>query len=367
VGAALLFLATVLLVLWPYVTRPPRGTIRVSVSPPGATIYVNGMRRGVAAPTLEVSDLDVSAPYLVAARQPGFEPAEEAVALARGRRFQEVRLTMRQQRAKAHVTSVPAGAEIWLDGKQTGLRTPSLIDNLEPGRRVAVKLVRHGYADASGEIVPRVDETLRYESHLTMAPNFTTLAVTSDPPGARLYINNVDTGLVTPVKDHVLRVGQAYRLEARLGGRVPWSETVTPKEGEQLTRVAVLSEGGILAIHSNIPCRVTIDGAAAKALPLERVLPLGTHRVRLRHDRPYIDHAFQVQLKEGGARASYNLQFGTLVAPANLRFQVDKARVARLGLLAGEHTLTLVDPKTGATQKVEVNVKAGEEAELEVE
>jgi hypothetical protein len=360
-GAALLLATTVVLGLWPYISRAPRGSLRVSVSSPKATIYLNGAQRGVAAPALMIPDLEVSSSYVVSAREPGYEAGEEAVAVSRGR-VQEVRLTLQRKRAKAYISSTPPGAEIWLSGKSTGFRTPSLIEGLEPGSRLELRLVRYGYATVNGELAPTADETLRYHTQLTVGPGFASIRLSSTPPGARLIVNDVDTGLTTPIESHLLPGGQRYRLELRQESRVPWVRTLNVEAGEQRAEQVNLAAGELVSIQANLPGRVIVGGLV-RPLPFERVLPIGTHTIRLRSDQPYLDHSFVVKLKPG-TKVTQSFKFGIVVAPENLRILVNKVRVAKLALPAGPHKVTLVNAK-GETRTANVAVTAGEETRLE--
>jgi hypothetical protein len=355
-----------MLLIWPYLSRPAKGSLRVTVSPSGSAVYINGVRRGTGTPLLTVGDLDPGPSYAVSARHSGYEPAEEVVGVLKGR-AQDVRLTLRQLGAKVRVSSMPAGAEIWLDGKRTGQQTPSLLENLVPGRRYEIRLVRHGYLPAASELTPTAAETLRVQVSLPPARNFGRLSLTSTPPGARLSINRLDTGLTTPIAEYVLRAGQTYAARLDLRGRVPWEQQlVLGAEGEQITRAVTLSLGGEVSIHANIVARVHVPGVAKPLpLPLERVLPVGKQRVRLRGDHPYVDFTLLVNVEEG-QRSVHKLMFGFVASSKkNLRIAVDdQTRVARIALPAGKHSLTLLDTKSGETRPVKVTVEAGKEIKV---
>lgn len=211
-------------------------------------------------------------------------------------------------------------------------------------------------------MVPSAEETQRYQTSLSVASEFSSLSLQSDPPGARLYVNDVDTGLTTPVKEHVLRGGQSYRLELRAPSRVPWEEAVEPKAGESLSRQVTLRQGESLSVQANVPGRITVNGMT-KPLPFERVLPVGNHRLRLRGERPFTDHSWVVSLK-AGSKVTENLRFGFVAAPEGKRIKLDNAKVAKLALLPGQHKLTLLEP-SGETRQVTVKVTAGEETKLE--
>ncbi len=106
------------------------------------------------------------------------------------------------------VTSDPAGAEIFVDGKRTGETTPSEISGLSTGHhQIACSL--SGYNpdarvlsvnDLPGIPDAEVGFTLNSYSNGD-------LSVTSKPAGAKIYLYDRYTGLVTPAMIHGLPIG----------------------------------------------------------------------------------------------------------------------------------------------------------------
>ena len=355
----LLFVAGFLLV-WPFVAGPGKGNLKVTVQPPGATVYVNGIRRGVASPALTVKDLEVNTPYEVTARRPGFRDSQEVITVARGS-TSDVNLSMRQLKARVRVTSSPSGAAIWLDGKQIGQRTPALLEKLEPDHQYKVRLVKHGYIDSAGVFTPSAEETLLYHVNLPLAQSFAQLSIQSKPPGARLWINNVDTGQSTPFTGHVLRSGQEYAIKVVAPNRVPWEETIRPKKGDQIKRELVLPPGGAVTITANVPGRVYFDNEAKGALPFKnQMIAEGSYRVRIRDDNPYVDHGFNLAVK-AGTKNTRHLLFGfvTVNKKKGLKIKVNNTlKVGRIALPPGRQRVVLVDPKTGQTRTETIVVAA---------
>ncbi len=101
-----------------------------------------------------------------------------------------------QQPGMIGVFSDPAGASIFLDGVDMGLVTPDTLRDLEPGSyEVAVQLP--GYQTSPTSQTATVQP-------LVVAPlpafslSRTSLAVTSTPAGAAVFLNGEDTGQTTP-------------------------------------------------------------------------------------------------------------------------------------------------------------------------
>ncbi len=360
-----LLVVAVALLLFPLLRKPARGALEVTAVPPGSVVYVNGARRGEASPTLKLVDLE-SGSYTVQAKKSGYRDGQELVTVAAGQK-QQVTLTLQKKRARVRVTSSPQNALVFLDGRATGLETPADLDDLEPGRTYTVRLERHGTKAVSRQVTPTGDDVARVHLDLALAGDFAQVSLESIPPGARFLVNNVDTGLQTPVVGYSIRAGQAYKLRLALPGRVAWEQTVQPKPGEQLRHSATLSEGGVLTLTANLKGRLVLGDEFQAPLPLHhKPVPAGPHKARIRAEEPFADVAFDLPIK-AGETVTRRLQFGFVQTKRKgLSIKIDKRRmVTKLALLPGDHEIKLHDAKTGQTRPERVDVKGGKTITLE--
>lgn len=107
------------------------------------------------------------------------------------------------------VDSDPAGADIYLDGYATGYTTPYTIFNVSDGRHL-VLVSKPGYLPVESSVnVNNKDAVRRFvmQSYL-----YGMLNVTSDPPGGKIYINNKNTGEITPYTFQYMQAG-AYTIK----------------------------------------------------------------------------------------------------------------------------------------------------------
>jgi hypothetical protein len=354
----LLMVATFLLVL-PTLQHGAKGSLEVTVTPPGSAVYIDGARRGEASPKLLVEDLSVAFPHAVGARRPGFQPAEEVVSLVKNR-VQEVHLTLRQHKARVRVETVPPGATIIVNGKPSGLRTPAVLEGLDPGKALDLELKAHGHESVTASITPSVEETLVLQRDLPVSGGFAQLSVDSEPPGAQVFLNDVDTGQVTPMRGHTIRPG-TYRLKLVVAGRPPWEQEVELKAGQMLQRRAELTKGGTLTLYSSVPVRASIENQFSQVTPIVgRLLPAGTFRMRVRSESPLVDHFLDVHIKAGGS-VTRRLQFGFVATKrATLKIKMDRRAATKAAFLPGRQEVKLLDTKTGQTrtQTVEVIAKS---------
>jgi len=107
-----------------------------------------------------------------------------------------------------NVTSVPDGADIYVDGVRTGCKTPCVLDSLGYGYH-KLTVTKPGYLPAKRE-VHLVDSG----NEIDMAQNFVLdeiaagrLAVTSNPSGCMIYLRGIYTGQATPYTFEDIPIG----------------------------------------------------------------------------------------------------------------------------------------------------------------
>jgi hypothetical protein len=107
------------------------------------------------------------------------------------------------------VDSDPPGARIFIDGFP-GPTTPALIQNVSAGRhRIALALDDHIPVEREILVIDFPDQEIDASFKGVLVPYVSgAVALNSTPEGARVYINNRNTGLTTPVKIDHLPIGQ---------------------------------------------------------------------------------------------------------------------------------------------------------------
>jgi hypothetical protein len=160
----------------------------------------------------------------------------------------------RAERGRLTVRSTPAGARVFVDGRDVGV-TPMTVGDLDPGT-VTVRLVREGYLTAERQVSMRaagpaqsVSVALsRARPARTSAPdrpasattgrNGGTLFVRSRPAGANVYVDGKLVG-TTPMQLEEVGTG-SHVVGLELEGYNRWSSTVRIPAGERVTVSASL-------------------------------------------------------------------------------------------------------------------------------
>ncbi len=366
-GAAVaLVLVLAGIVLYPMLKRSKAGTIAITTTPPGATVEIDGSSHGRADPRLEVS-LEAGS-HTVTAHMAGHADAVQAVSVKAGATT-AVSLALPLKRATVRIRSTPTQAKVLIDDKEVGM-TPVDLGDLEPGSEHTLTVRQFGYVDDVQTLtVPEGGSEIMLSSSLRVAADFGSLEITSDPPGASVFVNDsVELPSPTPVKEYLVKSGQAYTLTMKLPGYMPQKVTVSVQAGAKKVVTAKLEPGGALSVDSNVPeARVWVDGVLVGRVPLkDHALKQGKHRIELRGKRPWVQQAFEVDVKQGDdLQKSLQLGFVDIAIPGATALPkgADGPGATRLALAEGQATL-VISTKAEKKEKV-VKVRAGETVRIE--
>ncbi len=134
-------------------------------------------------------------------------------------------------------TSTPAGAEIFLDGTDHDIKTPATITDVPVGSHgYTIKL--DGFKDSTGTVP--VLENQMAEVSVSLIPLESCIYFVTSVQGAKIFVDDVDTGKVTPSLICGLSLGShTYRLE--LSGYKTVTGSVGIGAGQGVVVVEVLT------------------------------------------------------------------------------------------------------------------------------
>ncbi|OQC41025.1 MAG: Serine/threonine-protein kinase pkn1 [Deltaproteobacteria bacterium ADurb.Bin058] len=153
-------------------------------NPSGATVSINGKEIGQTPQHLEYP----LGKYIVVAELGRlYHPARQEVLLNKRGGKATVTLDLKPAFGSAIITSSPSKAQVWLDGESAG-ETPLVISKKLSGT-YHVRLQSPDYLPSEGELVIEDGKETKYNRQL--AANWGQLRVTSDPPGATVYLDDI--------------------------------------------------------------------------------------------------------------------------------------------------------------------------------
>jgi TonB family protein len=219
------------------------GSIRVESTPPGATVTVDGVVRGVT--PVDVAGLAMG-PHEVKVEQKGFAPTVETVALAPEAPALQMQVPLSKTApamGTVDIISDPAGATIRFDGVPVG-KTPLRSHRVKVGSH-KVELAHEGFEPWTGSVTAREGRRAQVDAMLKPIPRATpTPAPTPEPiDPSRVYEQNqVDTPAVRLSGDWPRYPEKAPRLKADL--TVSFSVVVNDAGG--VDEVRITQSGGPL-------------------------------------------------------------------------------------------------------------------------
>ena len=210
------------------------GYLEIISEPAGATILVNAEKQRKSTPTL-LGPLEAGT-YEVSLTAAGFESWSKIVAISENdtvlKTVRLVPLTPSQPKVgKVEISSIPPGASIFVDSRDTGKKTPAVLRNLTVEEH-EILLTKNGFEPFEGFVTVSSEQTGAFAATLKKTPALASdkvkrekairksvgsLFVESNPSGAAIYLDGKPTGNKTPHKFAELKTG-TYKIRLALDG-----------------------------------------------------------------------------------------------------------------------------------------------------
>jgi tRNA A-37 threonylcarbamoyl transferase component Bud32 len=197
------------------------------------------------------------------------------------------------------LSSEPAGAEILVDGKPVGDRTPAALRGVAPGEHT-VRMRHEGFNDI--ERVVRLDAGGRQLVEVHLGPKTRTLELSTVPAGATVFL---DDGLVagkTPLSFELLE-GEYHVVRVEKAGYQTVTRKLKPDDRDALLPIILDAETqprGTVFVDAAAPAAVWIDGQYSGFFTPTPglIVAAGDHVVELRDDHGVLDEA-RVRVAKG--------------------------------------------------------------------
>jgi hypothetical protein len=211
-----------------------KGTLKVFSEPVGAGITLDSKPMGVT--PLKIVNISAGE-HRLAVRRQGYEDVDSSVKVTANATLGVVlKLVPIVEKPPAPVVctlivkSVPTGAALSINGEPSGA-TPFRNDTLMPGTyKVRLEMAGHDPVEGSGTL--KAGESRLIEKKLVSL--YGSLAVTTTPSGASLFLNDKPSG-VTPFRDDTLAPGD-YGLKLELAGYEGQSEKIVLAKDSAVSR-----------------------------------------------------------------------------------------------------------------------------------
>jgi len=283
---------------------PAYGSIRVTSSPSGAAVYLNGNYRGTT--PLTISDIQEGS-YSIEADLYGYRAYSTTVSVYAGQQASVYcPLEQIQSQGSLYVTSIPSNAMIYLDTGYKG-RTPLMLSGISSGDHI-VELDLSGYYDWKSAVNVPAGGTRTVSANLVAIPQTTTgwIYLTSSPAGATVYLDGTVAGQTA--SNGVLKIDNVrsgnHNIRVEMAGYQPYSTTVNVQVSTVTDVTAnllpVQAFTGALSVSSTpAGASVFIDNALRGLTPITLTdITAGSHQVLLKLDG-YQDYSVTQQVNAG--------------------------------------------------------------------
>lgn len=128
--------------------QPEFGSIKIYSQPSGALIYLDKVNTGGVTPA-SLNDLQVNEVYELVLEKKGYKPYKKVI-LVENSEERSIHIRLQKSQRDFYLVSLrsePSGAKIFLDGKDTGRRTPSDISQLRVKKNYELILKKQGFKD----------------------------------------------------------------------------------------------------------------------------------------------------------------------------------------------------------------------------
>ena len=267
----------------------------ITTVPSGADVYLGKLKAGNTEPAFQKTDLEPGKVIQITLQKNDYHPLIFPVELKPGSIKYEG-LKLKPNFGTLEIISEPPGAKVEIGGEVVGA-TPYRSEKIKSGEYlVSVSLDLYEPVKNQGALVEDEKKTVK---NYPLSPNFGTVSVESDPPGAGIFLGRLEAGRTAAPEDRgktpgtlKLSPGQ-YELSLKLEGYRPKTFKLLVARGKQaaITREQgkLIQMVGSLSVSADPPepgAKVYLDGVESGSAPitLDRI-PAGSHKVEVKKVR----------------------------------------------------------------------------------
>jgi hypothetical protein len=268
------------------------GILKVYSNIKGARVFLNDEEIGKT-PTIRLLP---PGKYKVRLVLQGYETYEEQLEILANKAV-TVNATLTKIVGSIEVVANVDGARVFLDGQEKG-QTPNVALEDLPSGAYQIEVKKPGYAPYTGPIT--VKPNVRLKLRVELVPNAAVVTLASNPPGARIFLDDKEAGQAPVTLDSVDAGRHALRFE--LAGHGTFYRVFQVAVGEKLEINADLGKAvGGIRVRTKMPgADVYLEGSYIGRTPLliEKQIQPGQYSLRISRTR-YADFIQPVVIENG--------------------------------------------------------------------
>jgi predicted Ser/Thr protein kinase len=269
-------------------------TIVIKSTPSGGSVFLDEAEHNELTPTV-IEKVSVGEKHEIRVEKRGFKPWTRTVEPEPDKSL-PIEATLERLMGTLIVRSTPPGASVFFDGKKMLGSTPIELHEVSVDDVHRIKVIKEGYEAGVQTITLRGDE--RKEVEVTLKPLLGEIRISSDPPGAKVYLNEKYMDRDTPTRLSRLSPGK-YKLKLKKEGYKVWEDEVslTGSEPLDLSKVTLQQAFGRLNLLVSPWADVYYLGRKLGTTPLANIrFQEGTHKLVLKNPLLKIEKGITVQI-----------------------------------------------------------------------
>lgn len=277
---------------------PKIGTVFITSDPIGAKIFLDDEDQNMQTPD-SLNNL-LEGEYKITLKLNEFNDTTFNINVKNHSNISEnIYLNESNPKGKIILNSSPSGAQIYLDGINTGKTTPDTLKNLRRGS-YNIKLKLSLYDDSDFQVELNKDQTISKNTQMLVAGTSSSLAITSNPSGATITINDEAINKATPYTLKPISSG-TYKIKLSLVNYRDTTVTVSVSSGEAKTaniNLTLYEPRGSISLTSNpTNAAIFIDGTNTNLFTPNKLskLEAGQYEITLKY-LGYYDTTFTVNV-----------------------------------------------------------------------
>jgi hypothetical protein len=261
-----------------YIDKTFTGSLKVTSTPSGAGIILDGESTSQTTP--HTFDSLIVGTHSLRLEHEGAATLDSSIIISYAEQT-DISVELSKHYGYLQVQSTPTGAEIWLDGSNTGYTTNHLLENVGVGSHT-LKLVKESYSEWDTSVTVSEGQTVTVSATLEEATG--NIQVNSTPTNAAIYLDDNNTGKTTNALLEDITIG-SHTVKLVKDDYEDWQQEVTVHENQTTTINANLDleVGGIQVNSTPAGAMIYLDDSYTGEITnilLENIIP-GSHTVKL--------------------------------------------------------------------------------------
>lgn len=272
------------------------GDIFIATNPSGALIYLDSINTNKLSP--DTLKNIVTGSHKITLKKSNYVDTTIDVTVTENSTVSKtIELRAVVTKGNVYVVSNPGGAQIYLDDINTNKSTPDTLKNIATGSH-KITLKENNYIDTTVNVTVLENRTITKSVVLTPKEKKGSIFIASDPAGAQIFLDSINTGKITP--DSIIDIAAGdHKITLKKNNYIDTTLIVTVQEDQAVSKSITLSpviiRGNIYLDSQPGGAQIYINGNNTSKTTPDTLsnYPVGTYSITLKKNS-YRDTTFQI-------------------------------------------------------------------------